>query len=34
MAAIAEWLDDRVREIIRSTALYSDKGDFRDKAKG
>ncbi|WP_430252288.1 hypothetical protein [Neorhizobium sp. DAR64860/K0K1] len=33
MAAIADWLDDRVQEIIRSPALHDDKGDFRDQAK-
>lgn len=32
MAAIADWLDDRVQEIIRSPALHDEKGDFRDRA--
>jgi len=33
MAGIADWLDDRVQEIIRSPALHDDKADFRDQAK-
>ncbi|WP_313200305.1 hypothetical protein [Rhizobium sp.] len=33
MTAIADWLDDRIQEIIRSPALHDDKADFRDQAK-
>jgi hypothetical protein len=33
MAGIADWLDDRVQEIIRSPELHDDKADFRDQAK-